>query len=1599
MFFCIVCTLIASTAISQPKAAFTSNDTKGCSPLVVQFSDASSGSPTQWKWDLGNGTISTQQNPSTIYLDPGTYTVKLIVSNSSGTDSIIKINYITVYAKPNVIFTATPTAGCNPLTVQFADQSTGGSGNILNEVWDFGDGQISTASNPLHTYIVSDTFSVTLSVSNSFGCNQVLQQPALIDVAPQVTADFDYNYTNACEPPTKVDFNNLSVSESSLTYQWFFGDGGTSIQANPSYTYNQNGNYQVKLIVRSDEGCSDTISKSISIGTVKPDFILPLNACVNSPLLFTNSSSPSPVSATWTFGDNGTSTKLSPTYTYISAGSFSISMTADFGTCTSTVTKTIIVLDKPKADFTATGILSTCAVPTTVQFNNNSSGAVSYKWLFGDGTSSTTDNPSHTYIKGGFFSVTLIAFNSNGCSDTITLFNLIKLGPPKITGIEGFPITGCAPQTMQMQGVINTPEKIVSYYWSFGDGLTSTDSTPVHTYAQAGSYTVRLIVITSGGCSDTLTLPNSVVLGTHPLANFTANPLNVCGFNPVNFTDLSIGPVTSWLWHFGDGSSSTSQNPTHQYVDTGYFNVTLIVENNGCIDSITFIKYIHVNPPIAKFVSDLNCSTPYTRNFTDKSIGAKTWNWDFGDGTSPSSLQNPSHTYTSKGNYSVKLTVTNAGCTDFKTDSIFIIDESPSFTYSPNDTILCKYDSVNFTVTNYNPRYVNSFYWDFGDGATSGFAPQYYKIAHSYNIAGTFTPVLIVRDILGCNDTISDKHLHFHIYGPTADFTNLPGTCVNGTIIFTDQSISDGLHPITKWIWTYGDGNSDILSAPPFTHTYNASGDFAVTLKLIDSYGCMDSLMKKNAVSITQPIADFSSSDSIRCTKNAITFNTLSSGLFLNYNWNFGDGNSSVAPDPVNVYSNQGIYSVQLLVTDKFGCKDSIIKPNFITISNPKASFILIDTFATCPPLLIQPNNTSSNYTSYIWDFGDGNTTNSILDPSHYYFNAGIYNLKLKVKGYGQCSDSSVKIIVVKGPSGNLLYSPLKACVPATITFTSNSKNATGFLWDFNNGITKKTTASNTTFVYDSYGSYLPKVILSDAAGCQVSIVTTDTLKIADVKAAILSTSKIYCDSSLATFNNASEAYNDELNSYSWNFGDGTSSTQTNPSHFYANSGTYNVSLTATTNIGCIDSVMMPVTIEVNKSPQITINAVDSACQQSPVLFNSTDNANDTASVVWQWNLGNGVFNNNQNATYTYPSSGVYNISLTAVDKYGCKDSASDKITILPAPVVDAGIDTTICLGNSVMLQASGGSSYLWNTSSSLNCVTCANPTANPDTTTIYLVKGSSSFGCSSADSVKVIVNQPFNITTSNDDTLCHGEKTVLSASGAGLFQWYPSTFLDNPKSAQPVFTAMADTSIIYTVIGTDNKNCFFDTGTVNVKVYPIPVMQLVQNNITLNVGSSVQLQTKNSPDVTQWRWSPATWLNDPTLQNPTATPNQSVTYTVVAANRGSCVARDQVVITVLCNNANIFVPNTFSPNNDGMNDAFYPRGKGLFSIKSLIIFNRWGQIVFEKTNFNANNANDGWNGSFQNKPMPSDVYVYIMDVICQNNTIYSVKGNVTLIR
>lgn len=1584
--------------VNAQNAEFSADVTRQCSPASVNFTPADETAGNTYFWDLGNGVTSTAPSPFATYINPGQYTVKLVLTTPGGQkDSVIKVNYITVLPQPTAAFDVSDSIGCYPKTVKFDDQS-GPDNEIVSYFWDFGDGFTSAEKEPTHVYRFNGEFTVTLTVTTKDGCTNTLAKSRLIKIANGVKADFFAPLSNACKPPLKMSFTNLSTEFGTMSWQWNFGNDSTSDQKNPTVTYLTAGDFTVTLTASSNSGCSDVITKVISIpvSTIQTSFNAPDTACVRQSILITNTSFPDPDSSFWAWGDGTNSTTtFQPTVnkTYQNPGTYIIRLRNKFGICIDSVVKTIVIVDTPKAAFTNSSPLG-CKPPFAVKFTDQSTNAATYLWDFGDGQTSTEQNPNHVYNSYGLFNVTLTVTNRNGCRSKVTKSALVNVARP-VFKINNLPDSGCAPFTVHPDIDVNAVDGISSYLWDFGNGVTSTLENPSVTYTAVGNYTIKLIVTTKAGCRDSAVVRNIKVGETGANAAFMAAPLTSCTGQAISFVDQSTGTVTGWLWEFGDGQKSSDQNPIRPYADTGWFNVTLTVFNNGCGSTLTRPRYVNIIGPVAKWGYQIDCNNRRTMTFKDTSRNTDSYFWDFGDGQT-STTKSPTHTFPSEGEFNVSLTLTKDGCTVTLAKKIFIVNEKAEYIISPD--VICRGSSAQFIAKLPTPEFaVGRYQWDFGDGVYVD-SPRVSTRSFAGVPNGTYTTRLKITDYNGCQDSSSKV---IKIGGPTSKFSAVnPTGCKGLNVNFNDESFGDGAIDIVNRIWDFGDGIIVNTTQTSVQHQYVRAGTYSVKLKVVDAAGCVDSLVIRNLITTSEPKASFIATDSITCPGRPIQFSSTSTPASVNnFTWTFGDGSpQQFDKNVVNIYTAVGNYTVKLKIRDRFGCEDSITKVNFIKIDTPFAAFSISDSVGTCPPLNVKFTYEGKFASAIFWDFGDGGTNVGEKNPEHSYSFPGVYTAKLIVTSPGGCTDTAYKTITVFGPNGTFTYNPIGGCVPLQVQFNVTTQNVDKITYDFGNGVAiQKTELTSVNYTYTEPNHLLPVVILFDDKGCAVPIKGKDSIKIIKVFPGFKADTRSLCQNGSVTFTDTSKSVG-KFTNWLWNFGDGQTSTAQHPVHYYAAPGVYNVTLTATTEFGCSETITKPAYIVVNRAPVTGItSSVDSICVNNTITFNGIIVQPDTLALTWSWNFGNGQTSALQNPpAQLYTQSGNYNVQLISTNSAGCKDTVIYTVNIQGLPMTDAGPNADICRGQSVQLNASGAVTYQWTPATALSCTNCASPTANPLDSTKYYVTGRSAFGCTSTDSVMVNVIQPSQVVAPPNDSLCIGQSLQLVAKGTMVYSWSPATGLNNPNIANPV--ASPTTTTTYTVTGTDIRGCFVSTDTVRISVFPYPTVTTGADT-TIQVGFSIKLPSATSSDVTSILWSPNVGLTCTTCPSPTASPTFNTTYTITVKNNGGCQASDAITVFVICNDQNLFMPNTFSPNGDGMNDIFYPRGRGINTIRTLRIFNRWGQVVFEKKNFNANDPSAGWDGTFKGAKLAPDVYVYMMDLSCENNSIITRKGDVTLIR
>lgn len=1584
-------TVLAQNAVAN----FETNDTTGCPPLIVNFTNLSTGVIDSVFWDFGNGNTSKKFNASTTYFDPGFYTVKLTVYNASGANTLVKPKYIQVYETPISAFTGSPLNGCYPLPVTFLNNSNVGMDLAPTYFWDFGDGTSSTEALPIHTYTSSGIFDIALKITSSKGCTNTSAKADYVRIDNGVIADFIITNIDVCKIPASVNFKNKSISSSAISYLWDFGDGtATSTELNPFHKYQNQGTYTVTLQATTDVGCTDTMSMDVVIGFPSSSFSAPDTLCSGQSATFFNTSVPSPISCTWTFSNGIVSNELNPTLSFSMPGTYTVTLFNQFSTtCKDTAGPEMLrIFSGPSVDF-YTEDTANCTAPYTVQFKNNSTGANSFRWDFGDGTTSTAKEPAHIYTRPGRYSVALTAYNVSGCKEDLVRNDYILIQPVQIIGISNLPDSGCIPYTIFPKVVLNVNARIKAITWSFGDGSTSTALNPAHQYTKEGAYNITVEVSTFDGCTDIYTRYAAVLVGHKPNADFITDPPEICASETVNLISTSTnGPIHYLSWNFGPlGDASIDSIYEYEPPDTGYIPLSLVAYNFGCADTVTYDKLLYVRPPVAKFQYETNCDDKLTVDFDDKSEGEIFRVWDFGDGNTDTA-ENIAHTYLIPGTYEVQIIATNGSCSDTTTKEVTIINEIGLLTLPGKE--FCRNTSITFEILNVNPNNITTTHWDFGDGKS--ITVNGTKTSYSYYTSGKYFVTAEMIDINGCvylyqaPDSIT-------IYGPLAKLnSDDPGVCKNSIVSFNDLSTTDGLHPITTWTWNYGNGQIKTYSAPPFENQYNDTGLYTIRLTVIDAYGCIDSTRKNNYVNVTFPYPSYINPDSVICPGKTVSFQNTSIGRDLNYFWQFGDGSASTDVNPSYTYPLIGTYKPVLTATDQNGCIDSFSLRNLL-VDLPKAIFNLSDSFSSCPPLLVDFKSESSSYVSLIWDFGDGNTS-TLPQPSHLYTEPGIYNVKLIAFGSGGCTDSISKTINIKGPSGNFSYPTETICYPDAIEFTATVKNTELITWDFSDGETESTMNTTTSHLYD-VGAYVPRIILDDGKGCRIAVKGKDTIHVVSIIANAVVFGSPACDSSTLSFESLSISQEQIISSL-WSFGDGYSEDTTKTTHVYTQPGSYPVSLQVTSISGCRDTFYLPSNVSVIPSPDIELMGPNEICAGTSASFNVINNESDTSSFMYFWTgLDNANNHSDTTGLIQFDVPGIYDFNVLAISSNGCKDSTMSQLTVSPAPNVKTIADTALCQNSTYQLSASGAESYTW-IGDGLSCTNCVNPIISINKSGYYFVSGYDQLGCGNSDTLYVRVIEPNTIKVSDGDTVCIGSSIKLKAEGADSYQWSPPNYLDNPYTDKPVYTASTAGQYQYRVIGSSEKKCFNDTGYVTVKSYPIPQMNIMGDDEMIQmVGTTVQLNTNNSPDVTYWQWQPSVGLSNPNIPNPIVSAKETTPYTCIATNGGGCIARDEIIVRVVCGNSNVFIPNTFSPNNDGMNDVFFARGTGLFKIKSTRIFNRWGQLVYERMNAIPNSATEGWNGTYNGKNQTSDVYVYMIEVQCDNGVIIPIKGNITLLK
>ncbi|MEM1323014.1 MAG: PKD domain-containing protein [Bacteroidota bacterium] len=581
-----------------PVARFSVVPESDCSPITMNFANNTIGAATDFFWDFGNGNTSTEAiPPPQVYTTDSLttyYDVTLIASNICGSDTLNEQIEVAP-ADVQAFFEVSNDRGCMPLTVEFYNFATPGA----TIDWDFGDGNSSPETSPVHTFTEAGEYEVIQYASSTCGYDSVI---VLIEVLPEPEVSFEHN-RKVCWAQ-EVTFENTSVDISG--HFWDFGDGDTSNLRDPVHVYDSAGTYTVTLrgVSRFNQ-CEAFFTSQVTV--LEPPYAdfepSTYSGCVPLSVDFTNASNGA-MFYTWEFGDGNTGVGTNPTHVYSEVGNYDVRLIAsdEFG-CTNDTTKlNIIVNPIPTAGFEYQED-ALCQLPAVVVFTNTSEGADAFTWEFGDGSSANYNNPNHTYTEGGDYRVRMFAINQYGCRDT-SIADL-SIFPSPVADFELDNQQGCSPVEVSFT---NNSIDANLFHWDFGDGTTSSDPNPTHVFDSAGWHAVKLVASVDGVCYDSIELANIVQVFPQPHANFEPVELIIDNSPTGTFDMLNYSTNASeYFWDFGDGETSEVENPRHRYLHNGNYQVYLEASNeHGCVDD----TLVNIIPEIIKGLFVPNALSP-----------------------------------------------------------------------------------------------------------------------------------------------------------------------------------------------------------------------------------------------------------------------------------------------------------------------------------------------------------------------------------------------------------------------------------------------------------------------------------------------------------------------------------------------------------------------------------------------------------------------------------------------------------------------------------------------------------------------------------------------------------------------------------------------------------------------------------------------------------------------------------------------------------------------------------------------------------------------------------------------------------------------------
>jgi PKD repeat protein len=916
---------------------------------VVVFEDVSVhiNPLVSFEWDFDDGTFSDEQNISHIFASAGDYNVCLSVADSED-NMDTECNLVSVGAAPfEVELTANVTEGIEPLDVQFECLTPGTVPESLTI--SFND---STPSSPLsvveHTYSENGIYFAECEVLNEEGVRSSDSiRLAVLDSVPVV--DFNWDPLAPGIGEDVLFTSEITFYDALTGYLWNFSDGSTSIEEAPSHAFVREGEYNVTLTVRDDDGSSVSHTETIVVGDSTPVVNLVTNVTEGLEPLTVNytcnvGGGNAPFEFGIDFGDDETSDEPSGSHTYSTPGVYEMEcfVTDRNGDPDSDFVEIEVIDNPPVVDLVAepeggsegADILFTCNV-------DGGNAPLEYLINFDDLTSTENSEELHTFPLAGTYNVSCRVTDAD--ADVGIDWELIEISDNvPVVALDVNVTEGLEPLTVNYSCDVGGGNAPYTYDIDFGDGRTGDEPTGEIVYFTPDNYTITCTVTDSDGDSDVDSV-DIEVLNNVPAVTLVADPAAGAEGVTVDFDCFVSGgnePLTA-LIEFGDGESAVGFEATHTYPLEGNYNATCTVTDDDFDSGIDAamvtvdnnIPVVNLIPNVSRGVEAL--SVEFNCSLVGDGNAPFTYSINFGDGSPSSDEPVVSHTYDTNGTYDATCIVTDADDDDSLADTATIIvdDSEPdtSFTYSPLDPVEGEVVSFDDTSSAYDG--IVAWEWDFGDGNTS----TEENPTHTYFVAGDYLVFLTTRDADGSETSTAPVLITVGNNAPVvslsvSDDEAREDEAINPTI---SCSVSSGGNAPFTYLVFYGDGESTTSALS--THTYDEDGLYPVTCEVTDNDGDVGRAVHTVNITDTEPTADFTfaplnprEGQEVSFTDTSTAYDTL-----VSWAWDFDNNGvvDSVEQNATYIFPAASLYVVNLTVTDSDGSSDSVIRSIPVNIS------------------------------------------------------------------------------------------------------------------------------------------------------------------------------------------------------------------------------------------------------------------------------------------------------------------------------------------------------------------------------------------------------------------------------------------------------------------------------------------------------------------------------------------------------------------------------------------------------------------------------------------------------------------------------------------